>query len=957
KIDVNSPINQYLKYWKDLASKDGGELIDIFRSSKPEIIKQAQETLQNIIKEYLPGLEYEQYAELLGNGEGGFLFHDIMRKIGSNSPEIPNLMINITSYFDQIAKLKNKENQRNILAQFPMPNKNEYHCDGGLQSRLTLAAMQMKGSFSEIIKNRISGEAQKLSHFADQGNEPHITSMLEVILGFEQADNIWHMPVNQIPAELVWKFVSNFYGELKNQCQCAHDIQKNDILEIAEIFNGIDRWVDFKIAIRPYLSKLGFSDKYADDLMNYFFLQPVYDEQGKIDDHIVSLNEERVKEKLKELVSDLVLPMEDLGEIPNFNLSSKSCSDQIIKILKNSDSTSHQRQLAVTALWIMSSGFAGTPTYGLSATIERIKQEFGQDLKQSLRENGFDEGLISLVEKYVQKNDILIYKVHEYIYQKKSVFEEYGLSSQEIEMRERSILNIQLGIFPKLLIECDKSQESFLVLFDELLKHEDVRYEIVENWAELIFYHSARDMILSLIQNNQEALYQTNGQRQKIEVLTPDNIIGSVWNQLFAVSVQKQDIVFLENLRKYELGMNKIGYSTKFYMLNVAINTENKQMMQMGLELLGGLEGLNKKYGSEEKTILFFAAEEENLSMIKYLLGQGVGVNLPDKNGITPLMIAIKNDRIDAVQILIDVGLKNENGVEIIRELLPFAMKNGSIKMIDLMMEKGKIGINDPCDEHKKTPIMIAVENKAPKAAAHFIDKGADIGAINQNGETALHIATRNIKNAFTLLLPRLIRKDILDICDNYGNTPLHNFIALKHKSSFLGAKNFITDKNYNLENTEGETPFVIALRNHNLKFAREVFDIFNPAEQVDALNKILIRDDKTLTNGALRFIDSEHFPGTITSSPRAEPLQEAVEESLAEESVSTEDHDQADDSPVIQQFSTQAISALPQERPEVFNFSNIMIKVATSYEKNPEHKILLRRIEQLQIPILTTRS
>ena len=62
------------------------------------------------------------------------------------------------------------------------------------------------------------------------------------------------------------------------------------------------------------------------------------------------------------------------------------------------------------------------------------------------------------------------------------------------------------------------------------------------------------------------------------------------------------------------------------------------------------------KGANDGRTALHSAAQKGHFGVTKYLLTQGVSVNMGDINSYTPLHIAAMNDDLDIVKVLLEEG-------------------------------------------------------------------------------------------------------------------------------------------------------------------------------------------------------------------------------------------------------------------------------------------------------------
>lgn len=155
-------------------------------------------------------------------------------------------------------------------------------------------------------------------------------------------------------------------------------------------------------------------------------------------------------------------------------------------------------------------------------------------------------------------------------------------------------------------------------------------------------------------------------------------------------------------------------------------------MSAIGLTLLL----LSSASGTASHSPLADLAEKQDHAAIRALLKQGVDVNAPQADGMTPLHWAAYLDDLETVKLLVDakakVAVTNRYGVT----PLSLACQNGSESIVDLFLEHG----GDPNTTLRggETAIMTAARTGKPGAVKALIKRGADVNAKERRGQTAL---------------------------------------------------------------------------------------------------------------------------------------------------------------------------------------------------------------------------
>ena len=133
---------------------------------------------------------------------------------------------------------------------------------------------------------------------------------------------------------------------------------------------------------------------------------------------------------------------------------------------------------------------------------------------------------------------------------------------------------------------------------------------------------------------------------------------------------------------------------------------------------------------------LVLAALMGDLPKVKYLVEHNGDINLPNKSGSTPLLVASSKGHKDIVSFLI---------------------KNGA-------------SVNTP-NNHKDTALMVAAESGDIDTVKHLLDAGAEVNVQNKHNDTALMFAMATGKTEMVKLL--LAAGADVNLRDVEGNTAL----------------------------------------------------------------------------------------------------------------------------------------------------------------------------------------
>lgn len=205
-------------------------------------------------------------------------------------------------------------------------------------------------------------------------------------------------------------------------------------------------------------------------------------------------------------------------------------------------------------------------------------------------------------------------------------------------------------------------------------------------------------------------------------------------------------------------------------------------------------------------TLLHAFVKHGNELAIRYLIYKGADINAKTKlAGYTPLHLAIENHSSALVSLLLDGGAD------------PFAQDLKGMSAWALAIYHGDedvvrslargIDVNQTAGGTK--PLMLAIEYEKESTVELLLKCGAQIEAMDGNGNTALINAARNSRGK---ILKRLLQAGAnVDACNNHGVTSL--MVATKNGSEEMVQA--LLEKRPNLEakNHDGETALLIGSR------------------------------------------------------------------------------------------------------------------------------------------------
>jgi ankyrin repeat protein len=196
--------------------------------------------------------------------------------------------------------------------------------------------------------------------------------------------------------------------------------------------------------------------------------------------------------------------------------------------------------------------------------------------------------------------------------------------------------------------------------------------------------------------------------------------------------------IFFEGGLEYNLIMAaSLGYST-----------EIERMILMGAEI--------DAETSEGATPLIFAVANNRLNAVNTLIYYGVDVNRMTSAFETPLLIAVRQQNLEITEVLLrngaDINFQNNHGTT----PLHYASIEGFFYITDLLLYyEADV---DRKDFEGTTPLMAAIWSGYPEIADLLIQNGANMEARDNDGFTPLLIAAQN---GDTLIINMLLKNGV----------------------------------------------------------------------------------------------------------------------------------------------------------------------------------------------------
>jgi len=210
------------------------------------------------------------------------------------------------------------------------------------------------------------------------------------------------------------------------------------------------------------------------------------------------------------------------------------------------------------------------------------------------------------------------------------------------------------------------------------------------------------------------------------------------------------DVAIRENSPSVEFIKSKGGKANSDNSMFLAVKYFNKPAL---LELLNDRKKLNT-IDANGNTLLHLAAKELNKECIELLLDKGANTSAKNNESLTPIAIispgfppglmgAMNNANVKYPTIMQGDG-KNSDQLQAIIKLLEEPRLNRAVRTKNIELAKLCIAEKDSLEsrgERQATPLYYAAYNVDPVMTKLLLENGAEVNALDYQGETPLHTA------------------------------------------------------------------------------------------------------------------------------------------------------------------------------------------------------------------------
>jgi len=301
-----------------------------------------------------------------------------------------------------------------------------------------------------------------------------------------------------------------------------------------------------------------------------------------------------------------------------------------------------------------------------------------------------------------------------------------------------------------------------------------------------------------------------------------------------AIYHSKEDVVAALLKNKADLNANwknnrfPLWFATKKHNIKVI-----ELLVQHGADV--------NKYDIDKVTALNMLAQDKSnfkLDTANCLISSGANIGARDNHGNTPLLNALFSNNFEFVELLINKGadllVTNKDGYTVLHA----AVEAGILKAIDLFLDR-HIDVHAKTTEGKTPLHLTNTQKDQMEMIAALLAAGANVNAVDNNGETILHYAAR-YKNYF--IAAYLVDYGAqLDLQNKKGKTPvdlvqseifrayLTNSEDLKDTNMYYDAYSSISSESILRINNKTEKKMVLLIRG-----GVKNYDFYLPTEELE---------------------------------------------------------------------------------------------------------------------------
>lgn len=156
--------------------------------------------------------------------------------------------------------------------------------------------------------------------------------------------------------------------------------------------------------------------------------------------------------------------------------------------------------------------------------------------------------------------------------------------------------------------------------------------------------------------------------------------------------------------------------------------------------------------------------------IVKLLVDAGANASRADRNGSSPLLLAVEQQNAETVELLLQLGATTETADNAGRSPVHVAAEKENVQILKMLVKAG--ATTEAKDKLGRTPLLLAVDQGKAETVQMLLEVGARSGSVDKFGRTPLLLAVDKKNTEIVRLL--LASGSNTRAVDDYGRTPLH---------------------------------------------------------------------------------------------------------------------------------------------------------------------------------------
>lgn len=238
------------------------------------------------------------------------------------------------------------------------------------------------------------------------------------------------------------------------------------------------------------------------------------------------------------------------------------------------------------------------------------------------------------------------------------------------------------------------------------------------------------------------------------------------------------------------------------------VNASKESPFAVAIKMKIPLQTTERLYNKDKDQVtkaLLSNISEVDKETLSFLILKGADLKAKDESGISVLAkAASSNTNPEVLELLVARGLKINS------DILQFAVNNSEIKVLDVVLQY-RLNLNIK-DDDGNTPLMKAAEMGKYEFVRSLLAKGANVRGRNNQGRTALHLASLNPSSPPELLSLLIDEGLNVNLTDYNKDTALS--LAVKAGADYDNFK-LLVNKGAKIKTTfdDGNTLLMLAAR------------------------------------------------------------------------------------------------------------------------------------------------